>query len=82
MDNGSPEQWKIGLFFGGGVFLVFRDRLKSIERKSKKERQKKSRGTMKQSKGKTIKADACSTASVDLYQIPQIESNVPRTVAL
>lgn len=79
MDNGFQEQWRIGLFFGGGVFFFFV--IGSI-REEIKERQKKSWGTMKQSKGKTIKADACSTASVDLYQIPQIESNVPRTVAL
>lgn len=29
MDNGFQEQWRIGLFFGGGVFFFFRDRLDS-----------------------------------------------------
>lgn len=55
----------VGGFFFFSVIGSIREEIK--------ERQKKSRGTMKQSKGKTIKADACSTASGDLYQIPQIE---------
>jgi hypothetical protein len=62
MDLSTME---IGLFLVGLCFVI------GFEKKSKKERQKRSRGTKRQSKGETIKADACSTASVDLYKIIQ-----------
>jgi FKBP-type peptidyl-prolyl cis-trans isomerase 2 len=48
------------------------DRLETGEGMAVRKRDKKSRGTMRQSKGKTIRADACSTASVNPYQITEM----------